>query len=805
MDTNRSEASKSHRMIKTISKNRVLSSGQKYRGLSLTRPGESAGWVIASVALIPCALAFVILLAREAMIVLARPQIVIEQPSRLEQGVDPMVHPVIRFDKRMSASTINDQSIQLRDENQAQVASSVTYDPAHSTAVVSPRIPLKPGGTYTLEVRGKAAPEEGKRQADVEDLLGRTAAESSAVRFTVGTSDVVSSAASDVPILLVTSHQNGFSQYYAEILRNEGLNEFSTVDIADVGSKTLDGKSIVLMGEVVPTRKQVSLLSTWVHAGGELIAMRPTPLVAGGIGVVTEGGRRPGEFCSDAFRGAYLAIQASSPAGAGLFHKPLQFHGPADAYTYRNATAVATLYYDYERRTDVPAISSVKVGKGDAIFYNYDLAKSVVFTRQGNPGWSGKERDGISPIRSDDLFYGNSATDPEPDWVDGRNIEVPQADEQQRLLANIITVASQARTPLPHFWYLPKGFKAAVVMTGDDHGNGGTVKRFKHYLALSARDCSVEDWECVRATSNIFVNSITSAQAELLNREGFEIGLHIYTGCKDWPTTMVRQADGTLAPQMNRIYANALYQSQFASFAAKYPALPSPVSNRIDCVTWGDYDTQPQVERSHGVRFDTNYYYWPGKFVQNRPGLFTGSGLPMRFAKRDGSVMDVYQAATQMTDESAQEYPSTFDTLLANALGDREYYAVFTVNMHNDRPRSAAADSIIAASLSHNIPVVTAAQMLRWLDGRNGSSFRILSHSNNLLKFHLSVGVGGNGIQALVPLYANSERLTALTLNGSPIKFVERDIAGLSYAAFAGDAGDVVASYQSSTPTAAMH
>ncbi len=34
--------------------------------------------------------------------------------------------------------------------------------------------------------------------------------------------------------------------------------------------------------------------------------------------------------------------------------------------------------------------------------------------------------------------------------------------------------------------------------------------------------------------------------------------------------------------------------------------------------------------------------------------MFTGSGMPMRFAKADGTLIDVYQAATQMTDESGQ-------------------------------------------------------------------------------------------------------------------------------------------------------
>ena len=46
--------------------------------------------------------------------------------------------------------------------------------------------------------------------------------------------------------------------------------------------------------------------------------------------------------------------------------------------------------------------------------------------------------------------------------------------------------------------------KAAVVMTGDDHANGGTAGRFDEYMAASPPGCSVADWECIRGTSYIY-------------------------------------------------------------------------------------------------------------------------------------------------------------------------------------------------------------------------------------------------------------------------------------------------------------
>src|SRR5262249_33862961 len=149
----------------------------------------------------------------------------------------------------------------------------------------------------------------------------------------------------------------------------------------------------------------------------------------------------------------------------------------------------------------------------------------------------------------------------------------------------------------------------------------------------------------------------------------------------------------------------------------------APQTNRTHCIPWSDYSSHPQVELSHGIRLDTNYYYWPPTWVNDVPGLFTGSGMPMRFATTDGTMIDVYQATTQMTDESGQTYPHNIDTLLDNAVGIKGYYGVFTANMHTDSADSAGSDAIVASAQSRGVPIVSAKQMLTWLDGRNGSSF----------------------------------------------------------------------------------
>src|SRR6185312_4792724 len=141
----------------------------------------------------------------------------------------------------------------------------------------------------------------------------------------------------------------------------------------------------------------------------------------------------------------------------------------ADRYTADSGTqTIATLFSDANTSTPNPAVTLRSVGPngGQAAAFTYDLARSVVYTRQGNPAWAGQERDGVSGIRPDDMFYSN--------WINTSKIAIPQADEQQRLLVNLITQMERSNLPLPHFWYLPRGEKAAVVMSGDDHSPGNT-------------------------------------------------------------------------------------------------------------------------------------------------------------------------------------------------------------------------------------------------------------------------------------------------------------------------------------------
>ncbi len=695
------------------------------------------------------------------------PQVTAQIPAA--GAVDTRIGAAVRvsFNEAIAQGTIGG-NFTLRDNLGNLVPATVTYNADLRRATLDPSEPLSHSATYTATVKGGPG--------GVVDRAGNPLAGDVTWSFTTAAPPPPPpDGGPGGPILVISNAANPFSRYYAEILRAEGLNEFAATDISNVTPSVLGSHDVAVLGEGSLTAGQAQMLGDWVQAGGNLIAMRPDQHLWGLLGLSDGGG---------ALSNAYLKVNTETGPGAGIVDQTIQFHGVADRYATSDAQTIASLYPDAAGpATANPAVTLRDVGGngGQAAAFSYDLAKSVIYTRQGNPAWAGQDRDGALPKRSDDLFFGGKAGDEQPDWVNLDKAQIPQADEQQRLLTNLIERMSIDRKPLPRFWFLPRDEKAAVVMTGDDHGNGGTVGRFKQYEADSPPGCVVAEWQCVRATSYIYPETpISDAQAAAFTATGFEIGLHAGTGCADWPT------QGALVD---------FFTSQLEAFAAEFPSLPSPLTERTHCVVWSDWAGQPRVERENGIRLDTNYYYWPGPWVQNRPGMFTGSGMPMRFADTDGSMIDVYQAATQMTDESDQAYPFTIDTLLDNALGDQGFYGVFTANMHTDTAESANADAIVAAAQARGVPVVSADQMLSWLDGRNQSSFESIQWSANKLKFAIAPGEGADGLRAMLPIESSAGDLVTLSLGGNPVSVTTRKVKGVQYAFFDATAGSYTASY----------
>ncbi len=140
---------------------------------------------------------------------------------------------------------------------------------------------------------------------------------------------------------MISNAANPFSRYYAEILRAEGLNEFTATDISNVTPAVLDAHDVAILGEGALNAAQVTMLDDWVQAGGNLIAMRPDPQLAGLLGLSSPTGT---------LANGYLKVDTGAPPRAGIVGQTIQYHGTADRYTTAGAQTIATLYSDADHR-----------------------------------------------------------------------------------------------------------------------------------------------------------------------------------------------------------------------------------------------------------------------------------------------------------------------------------------------------------------------------------------------------------------------------------------------------------------------
>ena len=163
----------------------------------------------------------------------------------------------------------------------------------------------------------------------------------------------------------------------------------------------------------------------------------------------------------------------------------------------------------------------------------------------------------------------------------------------------------------------------------------GTEAHFDRFLALSPAGCSVADWECVRSTSYVYPNNdMTDAQVAAYQAQGFEIALHLNTGL---PGLHERLAARDLGRPAGRSSWRAgptpsLRRARTAPTAS--PGATGRAQPRWSASSGSDWTRTTTTGRAAGSR--------------TGPGCSRAPASRMRFADRDGSLIDVYQATTQL-------------------------------------------------------------------------------------------------------------------------------------------------------------
>ena len=306
--------------------------------------------------------------------------------------------------------------------------------------------------------------------------------------------------------------------------------------------------------------------------------MRPDKQLGGLLGLTDAG---------STLSNGYILVDNATQAGPASSGRRSSTTGPpiATPSTERRASQPFTPPPRRRHRTLPCRCERLAPTEGQAAAFTYDLARSIVLTRQGNPAWVGQDRDGVFPIRPNDLFYGAAAGDVQPDWVNTAKLADPAGGRAAATAGESHRDDGPGPEAGSRFWYLPRGEKAAIVMTGDDHAVGGTAGRFDQYKAASAPGCVVSSGSASARRRT----SIPPGRSPTRRPAGTSP-----TGSKSRSTgrRQVRPA----ATTGRRPASQSVLDQPALGVRTKYTGVPAPKTQRVHCVTWTDWSTLPKTE-----------------------------------------------------------------------------------------------------------------------------------------------------------------------------------------------------------------
>ena len=565
--------------------------------------------------------------------------------------------------------------------------------------------------------------------------------------------------------ILVLATSRGFGTYLGEILKAEGFNDFQMESPAAPGitDRFLSKFDVILLAETLLSTQQYGRLSRYVKEGGSLVAIRPVPQLAEVFGIIGT---------AEVLKEGYIKIGSGSSAGKGFVTDPLRFHGESDQYRVNGATILASLWRTESEPIGAPAVFLHPWGKGNAAAFSYNLPESIVLTRQGNPRLAGQEKDGILGIRAADMFTAG--------WVNPAGNALNQADEQMRLLSRVIETLGAAKRPLPRLWYFP-GLARGLVMLTDDGEDSPEADLEAHLADVKSRGA--------RMTLYLKGDYISAATVRRWVSEGFEISGHV---------------DDTKEAELPTYQGmDSAVRSTVAAFEHSYGLPMKTVRNHwivwcgIDADGKRDPAAQARIEAGHGIRFDCNLYHYDQESNQGHflgpPGSFTGSGLPMKFAAGDGSILDIYGTVTQLPDE--QWGPgamfSNFKLLLDRSL-DSEVCSYINLNFHTDRWKAWSRPEgleVIDYANQRQVPIWTVAQTLSFIEGRAATRIDGTKWDESRISFRLEVPVSAPDVTLMLPAVHAGRKLQRISSDGREQAAVFRAFKGMDYVFLTAPAG----------------
>lgn len=399
---------------------------------------------------------------------------------------------------------------------------------------------------------------------------------------------------------------NPFAFYITEILESLGFS-------SEWAEEDFDGDLLVIP-RIEAEESVLDSVRERIKRGKAVLALRPDTKLGELLGLRTEGGYT---FCwTDRY--AWLEDEGC-----------LQYHGPAELYEAEAGVEVSgwLLWEPGAPPSEYPAVVRAE-GSGRTVAFTFDLAQCAVLFRQGRMEQAGNgtnpDPDADRMFKPNDLFV---------NYLDPRLKDIPQLDIWLDFLAREIEWLVEPAV-IPRVWYFPDGQRMVGLMNGDSDGCSAKGLRFAFDFC---------EKKGARYTLFLMEEQFGSLPPEAvveLRVRGHDVSLH------PW-----------LCPKPRVEEFQKYLREAFGRFAERYAYVPSAVRHHSAIIA-GWTETQEALAEI-GINLDFNWF--AGRFFQC--GFVSGSGRAMRFCRRDGRVLNIFQQATLVADDAMLEAKTLFPAM----------------------------------------------------------------------------------------------------------------------------------------------
>jgi len=549
-----------------------------------------------------------------------------------------------------------------------------------------------------------------------------------------------------------------FSSYILEILDVEGYLGYDVADLAgaELCPQQLVGYDGLLLADIDLSASELATVRSFAESGGWVVALRPPPELADLFGLSLSDG------INKRMPGGRLVMNFEHPIQGGQSVSELQVKGVSDLYDAAGAEPLAWLAVESSRPLRYPAVCVNRGQTGRTAAFTYDLAACVVSMHQGRPEnastGSNADSDGDGRWIPNDLFVGE---------IDPALKLVPQADLHQDLLVRVLNWITEQSRPLPRVWHFPDAVPCVAFFNGDSDG----MSRQDYDTILEAVERRGGRYTCYLMTMHHELFSREEVDALRLRGHGF--GQHVIL---DWDAT-VADAERQVSEDM-------------AAFEARFGFRPS--TNRGHCLIWPGWAEMAEILAANGVSMDQNFI--PRRFL--RRGYLNGSALPVRFTALDGSIVDLYEQNTQLTDDG-EGLDEKFllpgdsrDEVVRIALQMLEdcrlrWHGVFQPAFHPEYTKRATMwllEPLLDRCRDDGVPMVGGDQWVAFNRGRRGvRAVKIGKHDPSTLAFTLMSEYEVHGATIMVPYQYAGADLKQVRIEGDEVPVERREIKGATY------------------------